>query len=227
MQRIKKIKKGVSEKLRESEKGIKYEFHKWKKQLIIADKLIYVIVVLLLGLVRPDALMIGVYLMLYPYLLLTERKSAFYHLFVASVIALVWMLIANNQYGYNREMMIIFGLNSFPLFAWAAGLFAAYLIYSHWEHILKEQGWLKKMLLFVAFYWPILISLETIAYHLFNIKNLSTAMYAGLPICDCIHAPGWMQASYLALGPIYFGVCELIGLENPHHVKKKSIKQQI
>lgn len=215
------IEKEVSEKFLESEKEIKYEFHKWKKQLIIADKIIYVFVVLLLGVLRPDALMIGVYFMLYPYLFLTARKSAFYHLFISSIIALIWMIIVKNQYGYSREMMAIFGLNSFPLFAWASGLFATYLIYSHWEHILRKQGWLKKMLLFVAFYWPILISVETIAYHVFNIKNLATTAYVGLPICDCIHAPRWVQISYLALGPLYFAVCELIGLENPHHVRRK------
>ena len=130
------------------------------------------------------------------------------------------MLIANNQYGYNRNVMTIFGLSSFPLFAWACGLFAAYLIYSHWEHKFKFVNFIKKTLLFIAFYWPLLISIETIAYHVFNIKNLSAAAYAGLPICDCIHAPLWMQISYLALGPLYFIICELIGLENPHHVKK-------
>jgi hypothetical protein len=220
MSPISKIKDWLLKKFSKSEKEFEYEFHKWKKQLIIADKAIYVLIVILLGVFRPDTLMIAVYFLLYPYLLLTARKSAFYHLFIASIISLVWMLIANNQYGYNRNMLIVFGLNSFPLFAWASGLFAAYLIYSHWEHKFKFASPIKKMLLFIAFYWPILISVETIAYHIFNIKNLSTAVYAGLPICDCIHAPIWMQVSYLALGPLYFGICELIGLENPHHIKK-------
>lgn len=201
-------------------KKVNYEFHKWKKQLIFADKFLYLLVVILLGVFRPDFLMIGVYILLYPYLFLTARKTAFYHLYIASLVALVWMIIANGQYGYNREMLMIFGLNSYPLFAWAVGLFAAYIIYSHWEHKLKFAGPVKKMMLFVAFYWLLLLSVETIAYHLFNIRNLSTAIYAGLPICDCIHAPVWMQISYLALGPIYFAICELIGLENPHSKQK-------
>ena len=164
--------------------------------------------------------MIWVYVLLYPYLILTARKSAFFHLHIASIIAILWMLLANNQYGYNIEMLKIFGINSYPLFAWALGLFGAYLLYSHWEHKLKNPSLIKKMLLFVAIYLPILISVETIAYHIFNIKNLSTAIYSGLPFCDCIHAPRWMQISYLSLGPIYFGICEFIGLENPHHIKK-------
>jgi hypothetical protein len=221
MNSLNKLKGRLSHIFSKPEKEIEYKFHKWKKKLLFADNAIYVLVVILLGVFRPDALMIGVYFLLWTYLFLTSRKSAFNHLFVSSIIALIWVLIANNQYGYNKEMLVVFGLNSFPLFAWASGLFAAYLIYSHWEHKFKFSSPIQKMMLFIAFYWPILISVETIAYHIFNIKNLSTAIYAGLPICDCIHAPIWMQISYLALGPLYFGICELIGLENPHHIKNK------
>ena len=217
---MQKIKKRVSGKFQELKKEAKYTFHKWKKQLIIADKIIFFVIVLLLEVVRPDILVIWVYFMIYPYLLLTARKSAIYHLFVSSIIALIWVFIAKNQYSYGG-MIAVLGINIYPLFAWAAGLFGTYLIYSHWEHILQERGWFKKMLLFVAFYWPMLIAVETIAYHVFNIRNLSTIAYAGLPLCDCIHAPRWMQISYLALGPIYFGICELIGLENPHYIRMK------
>jgi len=198
-----------------------HAFQTWKKQLIIADKALFALVVILLGIFRPDALLIGVYFMLYPYLFLTARKVVFYHLYVASVIALIWLLITNNQYGYNREMLLFFGLNTFPLFAWATGLFAVYLIYSHWEHNIERAGFVKKIALFIAIYWPLLIAVETIAYHLLAIKNLTTAQYAGLPICNCLHAPVWMQVSYLFLGPIYFVICELLGLENPHYIKKK------
>lgn len=190
--------------------------HRWKRQLLYADKAAYVIVVGLLGVVRPDALMIGVYVLLYPYLYLTGRKKAVYHLIVASGIAFLWMLIAHRHYGYNRELLVIFGLNTYPFFAWASGLFAAYLLYSHWEHRFRPATRWKKLLLFAAFYWPILIAVETVAYHVFFIRNVATGAYAGLPLCDCIHAPIWMQVAYLVLGPLYFGLCELFGLENPH-----------
>jgi len=199
---------------------MKYEFHKWKTQLIITDLLISFIVVILLVVFRPDLLMISVYLLLYPYLFLTARKTAFYHLIISSLVALIWILIANNEYGYNHEMFTFLGLNSFPLFAWASGLFAAYLLYSHFEHKIKSVSFIKKIILFVAIYWPILIALETLAFHVFNIRNIATGMYVGLPICDCIHAPLWMQISYFAMGPIYFVICELMGLENPHHIKQ-------
>tara|TARA_Y100000310_G_scaffold221415_1_gene222985 strand:- start:1629 stop:2297 length:669 start_codon:yes stop_codon:yes gene_type:complete len=203
-----------------SQQQIEFEFHKWKKKLMFLDKLMAIIFVVFLGIFRPDAIVIIGYFILFPYLLITKRKNAFLHLCIASIVALIWTIIASKQYGYNQEMWMFLGLNTFPLFAWASGLFTIYLIYSHWEHKLKFKTPVKKLLLFIALYWPMLLILETVGYHYFNIQNVATAIYAGLPLCNCMYAPLWMQISYFALGPIYFIVCELIGLENPHHIKK-------
>jgi len=197
-------------------------FHKWKKQLLYFDKFLYVAVVLSLGLFRIDFLMICVYVFLFPYLLFTQRKDAIYHLVVSSFVALVWMLIANDQYGYNREVILFFGLNTFPLFAWASGLFAAYIIYSHWEYKVLSKGWISKLSLFTFIYVILLVVFETAAYHLFGIHNLSTASYSGIPFLNSFHAPFWMQVSYFLLGPIYFLICEITGLENPHLSRKKN-----
>jgi len=154
-------------------KEIKYEFNKWKKQLLIADKIITIIVILFLGLLSPDYVVIAAYFLIIPYLILTRRKVLFYHLMVSSAIALIWMLIANNEYLYNQDFLTIAGINLFPLFAWATGLFAIYVIYSHYEHILNEQGFIRKLLLFIAFYFPFIIGAETIGYHFFNIHNIA------------------------------------------------------
>jgi len=197
-------------------KEIKYEFNKWKKQLLIADKIITIIVILFLGLLSPDYVVIAAYFLIIPYLILTRRKVLFYHLMVSSAIALIWMLIANNEYLYNQDFLTIAGINLFPLFAWATGLFAIYVIYSHYEHILNEQGFIRKLLLFIAFYFPFIIGAETIGYHFFNIHNIAAAAYPGLPICDCVHAPRWMQAAYFAIGPIFFTACCILKLENPN-----------
>jgi len=195
---------------------VEYEFHKWKKQLLIADKVISIIVLVLLGVFRPDYVVIAAFFLVIPYLFLTQRKILFYHLVVAFAVALIWTLIAKNQYGYNRDFLTVEGINLYPLFAWAVGLFALYIIYSHYEHILKEQGYVRKILLFLVFYVLILIAVETIAYHAFDIHNLATASYVGLPLCDCIHAPRWMQASYFLVGPIFFTIGFVLKLENPH-----------
>ena len=50
------IKKEISKRFNSSKKRIKYKFHKWENQLIIADKALYIIIVLLLGVFRPDFL---------------------------------------------------------------------------------------------------------------------------------------------------------------------------
>lgn len=210
-----------SETFSKSRGQFKQGFHKWRMQLVIAYKILYVIVAILFGIFRPDALIIIIYFMLYPYLFLTRRKEAFSHLFVSSLVALIWVIISRDQYGYNYKTLTIFGLNTFPLFAWASGLFIIYLIYSHLELKFKNINLLKKIILFVAFYWPMLIFFETIAYHVFNIHNLPTSMYVGLPICNCMHAPVWMQISYFALGPLYLLICELLGLKNFNRIRKK------
>ena len=193
-----------------------YEFHKWKNQLLIADKIISILIIIFLGIFRPDYVVIASYFLLIPYIVLTQRKILLYHLIVASSIAIIWMLIAKKEYGYNQDFITILGINLYPLFALAIGLLVTYVIYSHYEHILREPTFTKKIVLFILFYWPLLIAVETIAYHLLNIHNLATALYAALPVCDCIHAPRWMQIAYLSMGPIFFIICHLLKLENPH-----------
>ena len=205
--------------IRRIRKEIKFEFHKWRKQLIFADKIFSILVVIFLGIFRPDYVMIAAYLLILPYLILTQRKVLFYHLLVASLVAIVWMLIAKDQYGYNHDFLTLFGINLFPLFGWAVVLFLVYAIYSHYEHILKEHSFFRQMLLFAAFYMPILIAFETLGYHAFDIRNVANAAFPGLIICDCIHAPRWMQSAYFAIGPIFFSLCAFFKLENPHFKK--------
>lgn len=194
-------------------KEIEYGYHKWKKQLLIA---VIVLVVLLFGLFGLEYVLIASYFLLIPYLIITKRKILLYHLMVASVVAIIWMFIARREYGYNQDFHEIAGISLFPLFAWALGLFVVYVIYSHYKHVLKKQGFVWKLLLFSAFYLPLLITIETVAYHVGNIQNEVAAACPGLVICDCIHAPPWMQAAYLLNGAIFFTLCFVLGLENSH-----------
>jgi hypothetical protein len=191
-------------------------FHKWKQELIFADKAISLITILLITAIRPDILVLGAYILLYPYLFLTKRPKAIYHLFVATGLAAIWQLIAHNQYGYDWAPLRIAGVSVHVFFSWAAGLFAIYLIYSHWEHVVKGK-WYKEIILYSIIYWVLLIGVETLAFHIFGLADTATLGQAGLPLCDCIHGPAWFRAGYLLMGPIYISICKLIGLENPHH----------
>lgn len=187
-----------------------------KNWLVIADILVSIVIFALLAVFRPDFLLVASFILICIYLYLTNRGNAFYHLLISSIIALIWVIIARNYYAYNQKTLVLLGINLFPLFAWALGLFCVYILYSHWEHKLREENYVGKTLLFLTFYWPLLIIGEAVAYNFFNIQDLATSMYSGLPLCGCMHAPIWMQASYFALGPLYFLICELFNLENPN-----------
>ncbi len=176
--------------------------------LLFLDCVVFAFVFSLHHVFRPDILAIIVYLSLYVYLVLTKRKKDIVYLLISSILAIAWTYFAKNNYGYNREMIHILGLSAFPLFAWATGLAALYLVYHDLEQIfMKNNAWLKRFLLFTILYFFFIIVLETIAYHVFNIRNVATGVYDGLPVCDCIHAPRWMQVSYFLIGPIYFIIC--------------------
>lgn len=188
------------------------------KTVMIADKTICAAVLLSLGFsgLRVDMMMATVYILLYPYLYLTSRSAAIKHLLVASLLASCWFFIAKGQYGYNREMLLIGGYTVYPLFAWAVGLFGVYLMYSYWVKLLPVLPVAVRFLFFVVLYWAMLFGSEILAYNYFHFRNIATAGYEGLPVFDCIHVPGWMQAAYLINGPIYFLICELSGFPDPN-----------
>lgn len=194
----------------------------------IIDKVICVLALLSLGFsgIRADFMIIGLYLLLFPYLYLTHRRHAVFHLLVSSVVACCWLLVAREQYGYNRELLVIGGYNIYPLFAWAVGLFGVFLMYAHWVPAFRKMAFLKKMIFFTALYWGLLFGSEILAYRVFNFRNIATAQYEGLPFLDCIHVPDWMKVAYLLNGPAYFLICELLGLPDPNIRMRKRISFQ-
>jgi len=129
-------------------------------------------------------------------------------------LSLIWVLIGANMYSYNYAFFEFRGFDWFPFLAWGVGLYLIYIFYLWFAKNLKEAAFLKRFFLFLAIYWPVLIVAETIGYHLLGIHDLSTAAYPGLPICDCMHSPFWMQIVYFSLRPIYFFVCSFLKLIN-------------
>ena len=184
------------------------------KKILIFDKLLIILAVLLLGVFKPDIVLIVFYFILIIYLLITARKLLLFNLIISSLLSLIWMLISKNEYSYNQDFLIIMGFNIFPFFAFSLGLFAVYLIYSHYQYLIKGNSYLKRLLLIIIIYFPLLIIVETIAYHLFNIRNLASSMYSGLPFCDCLHANRYMQISYFLMGPLFFTFCYILKINN-------------
>lgn len=197
---------------------VKYEFHKWKRQLSIVDLIIFIGFFLLLSFLRIDYVLLAAFIFIFPYAILTKRKLLFNHLLFAVIVAFIWVVVAAflGAYEYNSNFLAVAGFNFLPFFAWTTGLFGVYIIYSHYEYRLKKHTYFRRLFLFFLFFIVVLIAFETIGYHVFNIQNTVKANYPGLPICDCIHAPRWMQTTYFLLGPIYFSLCYLFKLENPN-----------
>lgn len=192
----------------------------WHKKYSFLDKFIAVAAVILLGVLRPDALMIGAFIVVHPYLLLTKRTALFRHLYLAAALALTWVLVTNHYYSYAVPMARLAGLNTYPLFAWTLGLFATYFLFMQWDYAYQRATPWKRFTLFTAFYWFLLLGMETIAFHSFGITNVVTSTYPGLPLCDCLHAPPWMQTAYLAMGPLYYGLCTILGLHQGKQQKR-------
>jgi hypothetical protein len=183
--------------------------------MLIADIISILLIVVVGFQLGADYTIVFAFLSIIPYLILTGRKKMIKQFLISSTIILLWTLIAKDEYGYNRSFLTLFGVNFFPLFAWACGLFGTYVIFCHFEPFFHKRGSLPKFLIYSFMYWIFLVTMETIGYHVLDIRNVATAHYPGLPILDSMHSPLWMKISYFTLGPIYFLVCNILKRENP------------
>ncbi len=184
---------------------IKSDSGKIKRGCIVFIDILFILLFITLGLIFiPDYSIIIAYFSIVPYLLLTGRKKMVKQFLLATLIALIWILISKEQYGYNHSLLTLGGINLFPLFTWASGLFASYVLYSHYEWIFIKKKLVFKLMMYLALYWPLLVIMEWLAYHVIKLRNDATGDYPGLPIIDAMHAPLWMQISYFSMGPIMF-----------------------
>lgn len=171
------------------------------------------IVMLLFFFVRPDYLMIVTWIALSIFLFIKYR-SFFYKLMISTGIATTWMVLGRNMYGYNHTYLLtIGGVQIFTLLAWSLGMFSIYIVFLFSAGYFGVSKTWKRFVMYTLIFWVLLIVGEVLGYHVFMIRNAATGMYPGLPICDCIHAPHWMQAVYFSLGPIFFGLLKFFRLE--------------
>lgn len=171
---------------------------------LMADLAIISLALLLLAVFQSDIVFIAMYVLLSAYLITTQRSGLLFPLATASLVATAWIYLAQDYYAYDRNFHVIGNINLWPWSAWAWGLFLVCYLYRRVEARYAIRGWFGRLLVFSLIFWTLLISVETFAYHGLGLMDIATQKYEGLPLCDCIHGPGWMQASYLALGPLYF-----------------------
>jgi hypothetical protein len=133
------------------------------------------------------------------YIVRFKRESIKY-LGLSTLIAIIWVSIAKDFYTYTPDMVTLFGLDVYPMLAWALGLLGLRELYDH----IKPKNTLKAIIVIIIVYVASIIILETVSYHIIGFRNSDVETYPGLPICDCIHVPVFMQIYYLSIGPIYY-----------------------
>ena len=141
---------------------------------------------------------------------MTDPGTVWPYVAVAFVIATAWMVLARKEYRYNRRFAEVLGINVFPLVSWTAGLAVMMMLFDRLATALALRTLAAQAAVFSMVYWILLLAAETIGYHVFNIHNDRTARCRGIPILNCMHAPGWMKAAYFAMGPVMFLSCRLI-----------------
>lgn len=129
-----------------------------------------------------------------------KRYNSFLHLILSTCIAFLWVYSARNYYGYNYTYYSVAGMNLLPLAAWSLGLLSVSEILNHFVFEKK----IVRLLIFTLVFWSALLLLETYAFHVIRIRNISTGSNTGLPFCNCIHAPWWMRIVYFFMGPVYY-----------------------
>ncbi|MCH8520200.1 MAG: hypothetical protein LAT82_05605 [Nanoarchaeota archaeon] len=197
----------------------KYHFN---TRILILDELLILVSILVLALsTRKDIVIITIYFLIIPYLIFTKRSQLLKPLVVTTIISLAWMGISKEMYNYGLGFIYFFGINSFALFSWSVGLFASYIIYLHFEKLFEKSSFLIKLFFFSIFYIIALLFLEWFFNNILGIRNQMTLSHPPLFICNCLHAPIWMQISYLGLGPLFFSIMRYIKFKNPHFKKIK------
>ena len=173
---------------------------------------------------QADWVLLVSWFFIFSYLLLTKRFNALVHQILATLIAIGWVHFAKDYYGYKFDFLKIFGMNILPLMAWTLALLGLGEMCNH----LKMNRKIYYFLIFIPSFWFLLILFETVAYHVLKIRNTVTGSFAGLPYCDCIHAPTWMKVVYFSMGPVYYGSItsadELLGRWFPARFHRKSGK---
>jgi hypothetical protein len=124
------------------------------------------------------------------------------------LLSAIWLNFSHDFYLYNHNFLNFGQAVVYPFIAWLIGLVLLFFIYEKISR--KASDFLAAFMLTVLIYWLSLLVLETFSFHVLDIKNLATDAYPGLPLCDCLHAPRWMQATYFVLGPFYLFSVNLV-----------------
>jgi hypothetical protein len=177
-----------------------------QKKLFWYDLIAIVLIIALLSFVKMEFVVSLAFFLFIPYLIWTKRTHFLRYYLAAILIGFLWGIVANQYYDYT-DTWKLFGLTLFPFLVWPIGLFGVFLL---WTHIDRSKKFWVQLFFFAVLFGILLMGVESLVYHVFHLRNVATALYAGIPLCNCIHAPLGMQIAYFLLGPAYFLLCTLI-----------------
>ncbi len=169
---------------------------------------------------HADVVLLTAWVIVALYTALTKRFLSLIHLMLATLIAVLWVYIARDNYGYNHDYIAVAGMNTLPLAAWSLGLVGVSEIFNHF----KTKRTLLNFILFVPVFWVLLVLIETYAFHVIEIRDTMSGSPIGLPFCNCIHAPLWMQIVYFTMGPVYYGLTILADSLALKYIRGKGIR---
>lgn len=127
-------------------------------------------------------------------------------LVMAFVMALLWSVVTRDMYSYNMNFASVLHISVFPLIGWTIALTVGFALIQTLIKQCNIQRRALQLTLTILLYVIGMLVVETIGYHVVGIQNLGTSQYTGLPYCNCLHAPIWMQFGYFVMGPIHWVV---------------------
>jgi accessory gene regulator protein AgrB len=154
---------------------------------------------------HADIVLLLSWIIVAAYTAMAHRYISLSHLLMSTLLAVAWVYLARENYGYNHSYITIAGVNLLPLLAWSLGLVGVSEIFNHF----KTKRRINNFILFIPIFWILLILIETYAFHVIEIRDTLSGNTIGLPFCNCIHAPWWMRFVYFSLGPIYYALTML------------------
>jgi len=151
---------------------------------------------------HADIVLLLSWLLVALYTSFTHRNISFIHLILSTIIAICWVYIARENYGYNHKYITVSDVNILPVLAWSLGLLGVSEIFNHF----RSKSRVLNFILFIPVFWFLLLLIETYAFHVIEIRDTMSGNTIGLPFCNCLHAPWWMRIVYFSLGPAYYAL---------------------
>lgn len=178
------------------------------------NKLIKLVLAIILTLVAIYFLEPGIVLFailaIYIFYLWQTKSKDYKMLINAFLVSVIWILIAYKMYQYNERIALKFlGIPLFPLVAWIISLMAFYYLSKAVLELFPKyfDKKHKKIIFSIFFYSSLMIIFESIGYNILGIHLASN--YPGLSICNCLHAPLWMQIGYFLNGYVFIFLSEV------------------